>query len=883
MIRAVAKRCVRSDAGLVIVTAPRGFNKTELSREILVADPRALLIDLSDVRVEEDLDRAIVGRLIQPLPVGTTGTSSGKRTVLFQHPEPFLGNASPAPLIAWIHRLLPFARVVFVSRVVPEDVATAMADRGVLRFDSADLAFHADPIQLARIGITAAVRREILDEFGHWPAAWHAYIRARQDGDDRLSDAMLDTLADMFDEEVEEIDTGREAVLGLAVLGRATLDEISAVSGSNDVAHALERLMGYAVEITDGYCTMPSFFRMRLFARYPAETATLVTRAITRASDRDPLRALVIALERDDHVAAQTVLERLSRSERDRLMAEASDIIGIEVFLGNDELFLNWYRAPRPHKKTVWIMERLLTLRESPVPDIRARRDLAIALFSVQSHRVSSMTHRLAALLERTELSPRLRSLARAKLAWLHAWEGDGEAFERLAPTLDHEHPDSIYALERHKFVQSIASHEERSALLEARLAVARGHADFERGTATYILIDGFFSDDDRQFQAGMQTLRDLAPNDAALAHALAYIDGHEHHLDFGSHPRFRSFAILVRASLEADPAKRLLLLRAAVAHADESLEIEIRIASRIALAYAAPREAASALAEAAGLARRIRSTPYAQAIVFAERLVVDGCLAGLARRFAATSEQPRVRLGILDGTIAGPDGAAIPIAQRQFELMAFLALHENSSADREAIIEAIWHELEPAAAAHALKTAAHRIRTALDDTGAIVLTPAGYRLPQSIETDVERLETILATIDEADVTARLGGLPLAYRTFTVAVERVREGIVRWAWAEPYIPRLDALLRRLANVIAARAIVTNRQEYAHRIVADLRTLDEADETSYIIAIRAYLAVGNQIAARREYDRYAEILNGFGAVPSHELADLFTNPVRAASS
>jgi DNA-binding SARP family transcriptional activator len=237
-------------------------------------------------------------------------------------------------------------------------------------------------------------------------------------------------------------------------------------------------------------------------------------------------------------------------------------------------------------------------------------------------------------------------------------------------------------------------------------------------------------------------------------------------------------------------------------------------------------------------------------------------------------SDRPRLRLGLLDGTIAGPGGQPIQIAQRQFELMAFLALHETAGADRDAILDAIWPDLDPTAAAHALKTAAHRIRTALSDPAAVLLTPRGYRLPDSIETDVERLEMILATVDPEDVAARLGGLSAAYRLVAVAVEQVRDGISRWTWVDRYIPRLDFLLRRLARVIAARAIHTGRFEFAHRIVGDLRTLDEADETAFEIAIDAYFAAGNQISARREYDRYVEVLKTFGGAPAPAVAALF---------
>lgn len=873
MSRALARRCQRTHADLVFVASPRGFGKTELAAALLDADAAALAIELAGASSEAALDRLIVEHLIEAEPT-SRAVGRGLRTMIFRHPEALFRAGLAHSLVRWVRALLPIARVIIISRGIPAAFAAAFADRTIETIGAADFAFRPDASQLERLALTHAQVREFSAEFGVWPAAWQALIRARESGQVELPEESRAELADMVDSTIEELGAARDTVLALAVLGRATLEEVAVLARRDDARCSLEHFDGYVTRTDDGRYALPSFFRTRIFSDYPTETAAFVAAAISNTTGKDPLRALVISLERDDAAGARSILDAVPLEERDRLMAGASDVIGAESFLRDDDLFLTWWRMPRSHYGAVVILERVLSLRESSSPTIRARRQLAIALFSIQSHRVASMTHAVAAMVDHPDLSPRLRSLARAKLAWLHAWQGDGDAFERLAPTLDREHPDSVYAIERYAFIQCIGSRETRRALLDARLTAASGRPDFERGTATYIMIDGFFFDDDEQYADALARLRDLAVHDAVLAHALAYIDGEQPHLDFASHPRFRAFAILVRAAAEPDLDKRLLLLRGAIAHADESLEVEIRIATRLAFAYAAPREAGAALTESAALARGFRSEPYGEAIIYAERLIVGGCLPGLARRFMVASDRPRLRLGLLDGTIAGPGGQPIQIAQRQFELMAFLALHETAGADRDAILDAIWPDLDPTAAAHALKTAAHRIRTALSDPAAVLLTPRGYRLPDSIETDVERLEMILATVDPEDVAARLGGLSAAYRLVAVAVEQVRDGISRWTWVDRYIPRLDFLLRRLARVIAARAIHTGRFEFAHRIVGDLRTLDEADETAFEIAIDAYFAAGNQISARREYDRYVEVLKTFGGAPAPAVAALF---------
>jgi len=878
-MRAIAKRCLQSDAELIVVTAPRGFNKHALATEMIAHHGSAstLPVDVSGCATRADLSRELVKALVRMQAPDDSLSAGRPPLIILLHAERLIEAGETEALYHWIVNLTPFIRVALFSRANAPELMAHLSMLKIARVGPRDLAFQPTADHLNQLAFTEDDQRRFLSKFGHWPAAWE-HLEGSADGQPaRLSDSALRELGAMADAEIESVVTGRDVALALAVLGPAAPAELAQLANRNDVSAALEHLDGYYEASSSGDIFFPSFVRSRILARYPAEIAQLVTAAVDRLREPDPVRALSIAFELQQTAVVEPILAGRSKRERDQLLLAAADRVDLECFFGCDELFVLWWRTPRTREQASAMVNRLKAQRVRRVAQQDARRALAVALFNSKAGSMTTVAGDLTTLLNDEALTPTLQSLARANLAWVHAWQGDIVAVERLLPALDDD-PDSANALDRLVYIRSAGDAELRAQIIDKRLESSKGHPALEGIAATYLTVDAFFTGHDERLATGMAHLRRLAEDDAFLARTFAYIDGNGT-LDFGSHTRFRAFAILLRAERETQHAERMHLLRSAIAHADDSLEVEVRFATRLAFAYAYPQEARHVLDEAAVFARRLRSDAWAQAIVNAERLAVAGCFAGIARRFMSAGDQPRVRLGILDGTISGRSGEPIAIAQRQFELMVFLALHEKGAADRESIIEAIWPDLDPTAAAHALKTAVHRIRTALDDANAILLSPSGYRLPDVIETDVDRLEMTLGsmTIDEA--AARLGGIPNAYRTFAVGIEQIRDRTSRWSWADRYLPRLESLLHRLALAISHRANRTNRTEYSHKIVADLRTLDDEDETAFAIAIAAHKAEGNHVSARREYDRYAAILAAYGEAPPAAMHPSLSEPSR----
>ncbi len=780
----------------------------------------------------------------------------------------------------WIVRLARSARIFVLARRRPTEVLDALAGMPVLILGPEDLAVDVERERIT--GVPANWAERYLAAFGSWPRAWERLRAAAHRPYPRLRQTDVRELATLVRGEIDAlVAADRPAAVTLAAFGRATADEIAAWTGASrpdDVERALGALDGFVVHDHAGGWRMFDFPRRVFFElRDPADVA-LATRVILGVADTDPLRALIMALEAREAGLISALLATMEAPRRVDMILRAEARLGVEPFLIDDRLFVTWWETPRSRKRFGEMVEGLKGLRVFPSAELRWRRNLALALAQSESPQLTRALSTLESLLALEKIGEHLRPLACARLAYGFAWIGDAENFGRLAPALDATFSDARRARLRDEYVRCVGDAVARRAVLGAMAREAEGIPYREREVAVSTALDAFFSADPSRFEAAIARLHDL--DDPTLAAALAYVEGatatlplsvtHDQHLV--------AFATLVRAARPAEIGERAFLLRAAIAHADLSSDVELRIATRLAAAYAIPDDAMAFVADAERLARSAGSGGLQGAVACARRGEIDGPLLGLARRFGSNVRtKARFQLGVFDGTVRGPDNVPIALAERQLELITFLGLHPEGWADRDAIVEAIWPDLAPQAGVGALKTAAHRARSALGEPRAIVPVANGYRLSSSVVSDVASLETLLARPDET--ISGLGGRDAAYATLAIGIERLREGSNRWPWFDRYALRIDSVLRRLAAAIARSALLDSQLDLALRVAADLRSLDDADETAFKIAVDAHRAAGNTLAAAREIERYSALLRSFGSDPVTEIARLWEQPGR----
>ena len=221
-----------------------------------------------------------------------------------------------------------------------------------------------------------------------------------------------------------------------------------------------------------------------------------------------------------------------------------------------------------------------------------------------------------------------------------------------------------------------------------------------------------------------------------------------------------------------------------------------------------------------------------------------------------AASDADSIEVGILDGSVRKADGSPVAIAGRPLEVLMFLALQPAGRADRSAIVDALWPDLSDKRGIGALKSAAHRIRVAFGDPRVVIQSENGYRIAAAFRTDIARLEGMLfAAGAQPDGALEIEPLVASFRA---GVARL-QGMSRWPWFVRYAARAEAVVRRLARTIAEKALSTGETARAHQIAADLRLLDESDETAYEISIEALRRDGDAVALQREIRRYAAVM------------------------
>jgi DNA-binding SARP family transcriptional activator len=206
--------------------------------------------------------------------------------------------------------------------------------------------------------------------------------------------------------------------------------------------------------------------------------------------------------------------------------------------------------------------------------------------------------------------------------------------------------------------------------------------------------------------------------------------------------------------------------------------------------------------------------------------------------------------------------------------LVKLLALAPAHRLHREQVMDALWPELAPAAAAANLRKALHYARREVD------IVSVGELL--SLERDHAHVD-----VDEFRATvaqARRTGDPEVY---AAALELYRDGLLpedrfeEWAIAtrDELHAEYIAILQELAGLLEARGEL----ESAIRIARRLAAADPLRESGYLELMRLHALAGRRGDALREYERLREVLEAeLGMQPSADAQQLYEE-VRAGQA
>lgn len=226
------------------------------------------------------------------------------------------------------------------------------------------------------------------------------------------------------------------------------------------------------------------------------------------------------------------------------------------------------------------------------------------------------------------------------------------------------------------------------------------------------------------------------------------------------------------------------------------------------------------------------------------------------------------LRVEVLTGRVLAGD-EVLRIRERELELLVVLAL-EGRPLTPEALVARLCDADEGTAA---LRTAVYRLRKQLRDPEAVVSTPAGYRLAETIPIDALEAERFLTG------ARRFGALNDRERLrmselLGVLARGVPSQYLRWEWFAPFAGRLDDLLHDLGIALAEDDLRRGDVAAAIERADVLLRADALDEPANELAIKAHLAAGRKSEALRRYRRYRDaLLREYGTVPDAEMTGL----------
>ncbi|MGH7728625.1 MAG: BTAD domain-containing putative transcriptional regulator [Vulcanimicrobiaceae bacterium] len=336
-------------------------------------------------------------------------------------------------------------------------------------------------------------------------------------------------------------------------------------------------------------------------------------------------------------------------------------------------------------------------------------------------------------------------------------------------------------------------------------------------------------------------------------------------------------FGHLMRAA-NAPTAVGVGLLEAAREVADDFRSPFHRLLPRLALFLRAGARPGPALDELLEIAGRLDVDAPRLAIERLARGERATMFDGLIARFGGPSSVaapagPRIRLELLEGAVR--DAAGLPITTlrgRDYALALAIARRPEGIA-REALVDALWPELDGDRARNALNVALHRLRERSGERELVVRSGERFRFGDGVRVDLHEIEAnyrrIAATPAPSEVDAHwLDGTIERIVAFRQAAPELG------AWFAQTERRLDEIVMRGSLRLVEAALAADDFERVLTLAGRMIAFDAWDEAARSVRIRALLGLGDRVAAVREFEAFAKLVReAFGTEPSPDLAAL----------
>jgi len=231
------------------------------------------------------------------------------------------------------------------------------------------------------------------------------------------------------------------------------------------------------------------------------------------------------------------------------------------------------------------------------------------------------------------------------------------------------------------------------------------------------------------------------------------------------------------------------------------------------------------------------------------------------------------VSVELLTGAVEVRGKRIEPLSPGRLALLVALA-RKRSVVARTALLEDLWPEYDESAALNAFNVCLFRLRRILGEE-VVIQERGGYRLSNAVRVDFWEITRFIAELRPKAHMSRAEHRELQLLSARLMAPRP-SFYADWTWFESTERRIEQLLAEVGQRLALEALREGRPFDALDLAHALIERDHCDEPAHEIAIRAYLAAGDEPSAFREYRRYREVLSHeLGVEPSRSLRQILT--------
>lgn len=391
----------------------------------------------------------------------------------------------------------------------------------------------------------------------------------------------------------------------------------------------------------------------------------------------------------------------------------------------------------------------------------------------------------------------------------------------------------------------------ERSALRDAMEAAERSQlAVLKAAVILDAAFGAWFAGEEAVYREWLANLRTYlqTPIARGVAHFVHCADGSHRQAPLGNESlKSRALAYLIACGGCSSAGEALWCAERALEAATLARQPFYEVLGALAVAAFDSGRAAEMQAKAKDTGARVQSQALHDAIDGALSANPDcGFLAPFLSRLRSIGHEamPSFRVSTLLRTVERA-GAYIDLTDREIEIIVLLATMRRAMNARD-IGRYIHPDRDTPDATNLVKVYVNRVRGKLGKQ-AILSTRDGYTLANDGHDDLLEIENLARLCQARNDPPNRTRLTDALAT------------LEWEWFGPIELRIAGAARTLKISLIQTALACGDGQEARKLASDFVACDSCDEEARELLIRAYLLLGDQTGAMREYRNYRDVL------------------------